>query len=80
MLLLGFPLDFREDEYVVNTIYSFGRVISWVDDGRHLSRIPVRAVLLIMNLSRSFLCSLKGKGSKVNPGLCSVRCCRDFSR
>jgi len=43
MLLLGYPPDYREDEYVVNTICSFGRVISWVNDGRHLSRILVRA-------------------------------------
>jgi hypothetical protein len=27
---------------VVNTICSFRRVISWVDDGRHLPRILVR--------------------------------------
>jgi hypothetical protein len=39
----SYPLDFWEDEYVVNTICSFGRVISWVDDGRHLPRILVRA-------------------------------------
>ena len=43
MLLLGYLPDYREDEYVVNTICSFGRVISWVDDVRHLSRILVRA-------------------------------------
>jgi hypothetical protein len=49
MLLLGYPPDFREDDFVVNTISSFGRVISWVDDARHLSRILVRAVLLIMS-------------------------------
>lgn len=43
MLLLGFPPDFREDEFVVNTVNSLGRVISWVDDARHLARILVRA-------------------------------------
>jgi len=43
MLLPGYPPEFREDEYVVNTICSFGRVISWVNDDRHLSRILVRA-------------------------------------
>jgi hypothetical protein len=42
-MLLGFPLDYREDEYVVNTMSSFGRVLYWVDDDNHLSRLLVRA-------------------------------------
>jgi hypothetical protein len=32
LMLLGYPLDFRENDFIVNTISSFGRVISWVDD------------------------------------------------
>jgi hypothetical protein len=43
LMLLGFPPDYREDEYVVNTISSFGRVLYWVDDDNHLSRLLVRA-------------------------------------
>ena len=39
LMLLGFPLD----EYIVNTISSFGRVISWVDDTAYLGRLLVRA-------------------------------------
>jgi hypothetical protein len=31
-MLLGFPQNYREDEYVVNAISSFGRVIYWIDD------------------------------------------------
>jgi hypothetical protein len=37
LMLLGFPPDFREDEYIVNTISSFGMVISWVDDTAYIS-------------------------------------------
>lgn len=33
-------------------------------------------MLLIWSLFRSFLCSLKAKGSRVNPGQCHVKCCR----
>ena len=62
MLLLGFPLDFREDEYVVNTICSFGRVISWVDDGRHLSRILVRARVVDYESIPQFLVPTKREG------------------
>lgn len=43
LMLLGFPPDFRENEYIVNTISSFGRVISWLDDIAHLGRLLVRA-------------------------------------
>lgn len=27
---MGYPLDFREDEFVANTIGTFGRVLYWV--------------------------------------------------
>jgi hypothetical protein len=43
LMLLGYLPDYREDDFVVNTISSFGRVISWVDDSRHLSSLLVRA-------------------------------------
>jgi len=62
MLLLGYPPDYREDEYVVNTIYSFGRVISWVDDGRHLSRILVRARVVDLESIPQFLVLTEGEG------------------
>lgn len=73
MLLLGYPPDYREDEFVVNTIRSFGRVISWVDDARHLSRIQSEPELLITKRFPNFLCSLMGKVSRVNHGLFNVR-------
>jgi len=62
MLLLGYPPDYREDEYVVNTICSFGRVISWVDDGRHLSRILVRARVVDLESIPQFLVLTEGEG------------------
>lgn len=43
LLLMGYPPDYREDEFAANTISTFGRVMYWVDDGRHLSRLLVRA-------------------------------------
>ena len=62
MLLPGYPPEFREDEYVVNTICSFGRVISWVDDGRHLSRILVRARVVDLESIPQFLVLTEGEG------------------
>lgn len=43
IMLLGFPPDMREDEYVVNTFSSFGRVLSWDKNPAHLSKLLVRA-------------------------------------
>ena len=62
MLLLGYPPDYREDEFVVNTIGSNSRVISWVDDGRHLSRILVRACVVDYESIPQFLVLTDGEG------------------
>lgn len=43
LLLMGFLPGYREDEFVANTINTFGRVLYWFDDGRHLFRLLVRA-------------------------------------
>lgn len=43
LLLLGFPLDYREDEFVANAISSFGRVMYWIDNTAHLTKLLVRA-------------------------------------
>ena len=62
LLLLGFPPEFREDNFVVNSISSFGRVISWVDDGRHLSRILVKARVIDLESVPQFLVLTDGEG------------------
>lgn len=61
MLLLGYLPDYREDDFVVNTIISFGRVISWVDDGRHLSRILVRERVIDYESILQFLVITNGE-------------------
>jgi hypothetical protein len=62
LLLLGFPPEFREDNFVVNSISSFGRVISWVDDDRHLSRILVKARVIDLESVPQFLVLTDGEG------------------
>lgn len=62
LLLLGFPPDFREDEFVVNTLSSFGRVLFWVDDERHLSRLLVRARVIDYESIPQFLVVTDGDG------------------
>ena len=62
MLLLGYPPDYREDDFVVNTISSFGRVISWVNDACHLSRILVRAQVIDYESIPQFLVITEGEG------------------
>lgn len=62
LLLLGYPPEFRENDFVVNTISSFGRVISWVDDERHLARILVRARVIDYVSVPQFLVITEGEG------------------
>jgi hypothetical protein len=38
-----FPLDYWNNEAIQNTLASFGRVILWENDRRHLARLLVRA-------------------------------------
>jgi hypothetical protein len=62
LMLLGYLPDYREDEFIVNTISSFGRVISWVDDERHLSRLLVRARVIDLESVPQFLVMTEGEG------------------
>jgi hypothetical protein len=62
LLLLGYLPEFREDPFVVNTISSFGRVISWVDDEHHLARILVHACVIDYESVPQFLVITDGEG------------------
>lgn len=62
LMLMGYPPDFREDEFVANTISTFGRVLFWVDDGRHLSRLLVRARVIDFETIPQFLVLTEGEG------------------
>jgi hypothetical protein len=42
-MLMGFPLDYWETDYIQDTICSFGRVENWVNNRRRLTRLIVRA-------------------------------------
>jgi hypothetical protein len=72
MLLLGYPLDYRENDFVVNTISSFGRVISWVDDTRHLGRLLVRTRVIDFESVPQFLVITDGEGFQGES--CTVQC------
>jgi hypothetical protein len=62
LLLLGFPPDYREDEYVVNAINSFGRVVYWVDDETHLAILLVRARVVDYEFVPQFIVMTEGEG------------------
>ncbi|CAD6266675.1 unnamed protein product [Miscanthus lutarioriparius] len=47
--------DYREDEYVVNAISSFGRVINWVDDPDYINRLLIRARVSDLEAVPNFL-------------------------
>lgn len=42
LILMGFPLDYWETDYIQDAIYSFGRVYNWTNNCR-LTRLLVRA-------------------------------------
>jgi hypothetical protein len=73
---LGYPPNFREDEFVANMISTFGGVLYWIDDGRHLSRILVRARVIDLESIPQFLVLIEGRASWGSHGLCSVKYCR----
>lgn len=43
LMLMGFPLDFWETDYIQDAICSFGRVDNWINNRGKLSRVLVRA-------------------------------------
>jgi hypothetical protein len=62
LLLLGFPPDHREDKFIVNAINSFGRVVYWVDDETHLTRLLVRARVIDYESVPHFIVLTEGEG------------------
>jgi hypothetical protein len=42
-MLLGFPLDYWNNDSIQNAPSSFGRMIMWENDRDHLARLMVRA-------------------------------------
>jgi hypothetical protein len=61
-LLLGFPPDYREDEFVANAISPFGRVMYWVDDTTHLAKLIVRARVVDYESVPRFIVLTEGEG------------------
>jgi hypothetical protein len=42
-MLLGFPLDYWNNNNIQNALASFARMIMWENDRNHLARLMVRA-------------------------------------
>jgi len=59
---MGFSPDFREDEFVANTISTFGRVLCWVDDATHLSRLLVQVRVVDFESIPQFVVLTEGEG------------------
>lgn len=62
LMLLGFPPDYREDEFVVNAINSFGRVINWIYNPKHLSKLFARVRVIDLESVPQFLVLTEGEG------------------
>lgn len=62
LLLLGFPPDYREDEFVANAISPFGQVMYWVDDTTHLAKLLVRARVVDYESVPRFIVLTEGEG------------------
>ena len=41
-MLMGFPLDYWETDYIQDAVCSFGRVDNWINNRRRLTRLIVR--------------------------------------
>ena len=55
LMLLGFPVDYWEQEYLDNAVCSFGRVVSWEKDFSKLARLIVKARVLDLESVPQFL-------------------------
>jgi hypothetical protein len=42
LMLMGFPLDYWETDYIQDAICSFGRVENWINNKRRLTRLIAR--------------------------------------
>ena len=51
-MLMGFPNDYWEQEYVDTVMGPFGKAINWGNDPDHLTRLLVRARVVNVNMIR----------------------------
>jgi len=56
------PPDYREDEFVANAISPFGRVMYWIDNTAHLTRLLVRAKVIDYESVPQFVVMTEGEG------------------
>ncbi|CAN6220778.1 unnamed protein product [Urochloa humidicola] len=62
LMLLGFPIDYWEQEHIANAICSFGRVLSWESSRRKLTRVIVRARVTDLEKVPQWLIISEGEG------------------
>lgn len=72
LLLLGFPPDYREDEFVANAISPFGRVMYWIDNTAHLTKLLVRTRVIDYESVPQFVVMTEGEGFQGES--CTVQC------
>lgn len=61
IMMMWFPQDYREDEYITNATSSFGRVMYWIDDPAYINRILVRARVSDLEDIPNFLVVTEGE-------------------
>lgn len=55
LMLMGFPVDFWEQEYLDQAICNFGKVVSWEKDMSKLARLIVKARVLDLESVPQFI-------------------------
>jgi hypothetical protein len=69
-MLLGFPLDSRNNDNIHNALASFGRMIVWENNRDHLTKLMVRAHVINLQDVPYFLVLTEVEGFQGNHGLC----------
>jgi hypothetical protein len=62
LMLMGFPLDYWDNETTQNSIASFGRMLLWENDITHLTRLLVNARVSDLQDVPHFILLTKGEG------------------
>jgi hypothetical protein len=61
-MLMGFPLDYWDNETIQNSIASFGRMLLWENDRSHLTRLLVKARVSDLHDVPHFILLTEGEG------------------
>lgn len=74
LMLMGFPLDYWDTDYIQDAICSFGKVENWINNRSRLTRLLVRARVIDLQSIPQWIVFSDGQARANNGELWIIQC------